>query len=135
MTWLRLAGLIAGVVAIGFAAWWLFVRPQQARVAAASAKVEASGARATAGAAQDALKIVVDHQAEDQRIEIVTKEGERAVQTAEGAGESSPAVAAALRRAVCVSSAYRDDPACAALRGAGAVDGAAPADAGGAAPR
>src|SRR5437868_1810930 len=79
--------------------WWLvFGRARAAQVKAAGAKVEAATNAATAGAAQDTVKIVTLHDKEIERTNTITREGSHAVESAADAGTPVPAVAAALRR-------------------------------------
>ena len=126
---------VAALLAIGAAVllWWLVIgRPRAAHVQAATAKVQAETAKATAGAAQDALRIVTVHGREIDHFETVTRENARAIQAAPGAGVAlDPALDHAGRSALCMRSAYRADPGCAALRTDGGGVGAAPADGGG----
>lgn len=132
-----IAYLVTGALAIAAIVllWWLVLgRPRAAAVKAASAHVEAATATATAGAAQDTVKIVTLHDKEIERTNAITREGSHAVESAADAGTPVPVVAAALRRNLCLFSAYRTDPSCVALPGDGAGIGAVAADpAGGAA--
>lgn len=125
---------LLGLGLLAFAAWWLFVRPRAAYVAAATAKVEAATANATAGAAQDALKLRIQVDQQHVAIDRITEGNGHAIQSAPGAAVAlDPALDRAGRFALCLRDAYRTDPDCAALHG-GRV-GAAGADAGGGAPQ
>ena len=125
--------LIAAIIAVavlGFAAWWIFVRPRAAQVQAAASRVEAATATGTAGAAKDAVKIVTQHDREVERIHTITERGSDAVRQAADAGTPVPAVAAAMRGSLCVFDTYRADAGCPAVPGVGASVGAAEPDAG-----
>lgn len=125
--------LIAGAVLIAIAValcWYVLIRPRQLATAAATARIEAAGSAATAGAATDAIRIGRDHDRAIAHIDSITKEGEHAVTSAPGADAESPEVAHALRAAVCVHAAHRADPACSAVSGDHRGIGDADADAG-----
>jgi hypothetical protein len=108
--------------------WWLlFGRARHAEVKAATAQVQAATSAGTAGAAQDAVKIITVHDREVERIQTITQGGVNAVQNASDARTSVPAVAASMRASLCMFGAYRADPGCAALPGTG--EGVGPADA------
>lgn len=127
-----LAALALGALALAaFSGWWIFVRPRQAQVAAATERVTAATATGTAGAAESTLHIVTDNARTIAAIDALTRENDRAIQSSKGAAQSvDPALDAAGRHALCLRSAYRADPGCAAVRGDGGGIGAAPANAG-----
>jgi type II secretory pathway component PulM len=130
-------GVIAGIAAIAlaaicFAAWWLIIRPANARADAAQAHVQAATSAGTAAAAQDTLKIVVAHDGIAAAIDALTRENDHAIHAAPGATESVGAdLDRAGRAALCLRRAYQSDPGCAALRGDGGGVGPAQPDAGG----
>jgi len=134
-----IAYLVLGLVVIALVvlAWWLlFGRAQHAEAKAAGAKVEAVTAKATAGAAQDAVRVITLHDKEVDHIQTITEGGVRAVQIAADAGTPVPAVAAAMRSSVCLyDRTYSGDAGCVALRGPGESLGAAQPDAGRTSPR
>jgi hypothetical protein len=130
--------LIGGLLAIGaiWLAYWLLIgRAHHAEVKAATAHVEAITSKATAGAAQDAVKIITLHDKEVDHIQTITQGGVHAVQTAADAGTPVPAVAASMRASLCMFGTYRADPGCATVPGNGESVGPAKPDTGGASPR
>lgn len=131
----RALGIALAVMLALAVIWATVLRPRQLATQAATAKIAAAQANASAGAARDTITIQRDHDREVERIRIITREGEHAVSTAPGAGDPSPAVAAALRAAVCGHASYRADPACHPVPGNSGGDGDAGGNAGGSAPR
>lgn len=130
--WVVYAGAALLIVCvIGFCLWWLLVRPHQARVAAAAARVEAATSAATAGAAQDTVRIVVGHDEKVASIDAQTRSNDHAISAAVGAGDTIGADLDRVgRAALCMRDAYQSEPACAAMRGPGEGVGAAQADLG-----
>lgn len=125
---------VAIAILLGLAFWWLIIRPNQLATTVATSHVEAIQSNATAGAAQDTLKLQVIHDHEIMRIDATTQENQDAIHQASGADTSSPGVADVLRRSVCLRASHSADPACAALRRSGNSVGTAGADAGGTPP-
>lgn len=118
------------IALVAFLVWLIFIRPHQAQVAAETAKVEAVTSTATAGASQDAVRIVTVHDKEVDHIQTITEGGVRAVQSAADAGTHVPAVHDAFVRSVCLLDAERDYPGCPAVPGAGQGVGDAGSNAG-----
>lgn len=78
----------------------------------ADAIVQQETAKATGDAASSAITITNEVHREITRIDEITRRNEDAIQSAAGADAQAPAVAAALRSALCLRDAYRDSPAC-----------------------
>lgn len=129
---------ILAVVALALAGaifWWFFVRPANLAHNAAQSRADASMAQAGQAAATNAVQVQVLHDKEIRTIETVVTKGEANVHAAAGADASSPAVAAAMHDALCMSASYQSEPDCAALRRDRGSLGAAGPDAGGGPPR
>jgi hypothetical protein len=132
---LYLIGGVMLILALVLGWWLLFGRAHHAEVQAATAHVEAATSAGTAGAAQDAVKIITLHDKEVDHIQTITEGGVHAVQSAADAGTHVPAVAASMRSSLCLFGAYHGDPGCPAMPGNGEGVGPAQSDAGGAAAR
>lgn len=107
--------LVIAALAIGFVVWWLLVRPQAARRAAAQAQVEARLSGAAAATATQAIGEMVVHDRDVTTIHEITRRGEDAVHAAAGADVRSPDVAAALGAALCGMRTYQSEPDCTAV--------------------
>ena len=129
-----LIGLLVAAAVVGFLVWWVVIRPRQAHVAAATARVEAATSAATAGAAQDTTKITLDVVQHRAAIDVTTQENARAIYAAPRAADSIGADLDRVgRAALCLRDAYQSDPGCSALRRDAEGGGAAPTDTGNAA--
>jgi hypothetical protein len=128
-------GAVLAIGALWLAYWLLIGRTRHAQVQAATAHVEAITSKATAGAAQDAVKVITVHDKEVDRVNTITEGGIHAVQTAADAGTQIPAVASAMRASLCLYGAYSSDPRCAPMPGHGESVGTARPNAGGTPPR
>lgn len=124
------AAALLAIVAASFAFWFVFGRPRALQAEAGKAKVEAAGSAATAGAAQETIKLQVIRDHEIVRIDATTRENQDVIHQAPGADSVNPGVADALRRAVCMRAAHSADPACGAVRGPSRSIGDAGADTG-----
>lgn len=132
---LYVAGVLLALGLLVLAWWLLFGRAHHAEVKAATAHVEAVTAKATAGAAQDAVRVITLHDKEVDHIQTITEGGVHAVQSAADASTPVPAVAAAMRSSLCLyDRTYSGDAGCSALRGHGQVVGAPEQDSGGTPP-
>lgn len=127
-----LIATLAAIGAIGFAFWWIFIHPHQLKQQAAQAKADSAIATGAQHAAQDAMKITLDVRQHAASIDVTTQRNRDAILSAPGAAAPIDAgLAAAVHAALCVRDAYRAEPDCAGLRGAGGGVGAAQSDAGG----
>lgn len=126
--------LVAGALIL---LWWLVIgRPRAMHVQAATARVQAATSTATAGAAQDALKLRIQVDQQHVAIDRITEGNAHAIQSAPGAAAAiDPALDRVGRAALCMRSAYSADPGCVALRGDGGRLGTVGADAGSGAPQ
>lgn len=125
----RLATIGAIVALTILLADWLFFRPARLQQAAVTANAGAVVAKGEVGKAADAAKITEKTHEIERTIERQTIINERTIRAAAGADTPMAAdVDRALRDSLCLRFAYRGDPACQQLPGAGAaVDGGADA--------
>lgn len=119
-TTVRLVIFGAALTLLAFTAWFVLIRPTANAEKAATAKTEAIIADTQRSAAQDTIRIVVDHNAAVQTINTRTEVTTRDILQAPGASDAiDPALHAAGLRALCLHD-NRRDPTCAALlHGAG----------------
>jgi hypothetical protein len=90
---------------------------EKRREAAAKARVEREAAKAQVESGKDAIATVTRRGAEETASEALTRDNERDIRSAPGAGERvDPGIDVAGRRALCKREAYRDDPRCAMFR-------------------
>jgi hypothetical protein len=136
MAWLKglslawKAVLAAAVLAlIGFAGWWLFVRPAELKQQATQSNAGRVVAETQTQAARETVDIIVRTQETLRTIDVRTAEQTRAILNAPGAEATlSPELVARGRIALCLQHNRTDDPVCAALfhgDGDGERDGSA----------
>jgi len=112
------AWAIVAIVAIGivgFAMWWLFLRPIEAQRAAAQAKVDAQLGTATGAAATHAIPIITDAGRQKVEVDVKVSKGTADVRAAPDAGVEVRGVSDALRRNLCLYDVYAADHACQSL--------------------
>lgn len=84
---------------------------------AAQARLEREQSKAASDSARDAIGTVTRRQGQETASENLTRDNERDIRAAPGAGERvNSGVDVAGRRALCKRAAYRDDPKCAMFR-------------------
>lgn len=83
----------------------------------AQARVDAGQAAAASESAKDAIGTVSEAGKRESGSEALTRDNERAIREAEGAGDRvKPAVDLEGRRALCRRAAYKDDPKCKVMK-------------------
>lgn len=103
----------AVAVAVIFAGYHFLAAPRKAREEAAQATASATTSQAGMKSAQDALKITVDTQALNGRIDVVTQGNRDAILATPGASEAlGTDIHDAGLRALCLRDTYRLQPAC-----------------------
>ena len=101
------------VFALAFAGVLLWSAWQARAVAKTEAKLSANQTEAVLESGQDAVATVGQTHAAEVRIDVVTRENERAIRQAPGADAPvDPALDAAARRGLCRYAAYRRQPEC-----------------------
>lgn len=110
LAWVAVALVAIGVVA--FALWWFFLRPVEARRAAAQAKVDAKLGQATGDVATQAIPVINDAGRQKVEVDVKVQKGTADVRAAPDAGIEVRGVSDALRRNLCLYGAYAADPAC-----------------------
>lgn len=93
---------LAIAVAIGFACWWVFVRPAHLQQAAAQSKVDATMGNATADIATKALPVVNDATRQRVEVDVQVQKGTIDVRSQADAGTGIAGVSAAVLRANCL---------------------------------
>jgi hypothetical protein len=108
---------IGGLILVAVLAVLLLGQCEKRREEAAQARVERESAKAGAESAKDAIGTVTRRGAEETASETLTRDNERDIRSAPGAGERvDSGVDVAGRRALCKRAAYRDDPKCAMFK-------------------
>ena len=126
---LKAAGVLVIAILLGIAVHRIFFAGREAREERANAVVKEENAKATGEAAATSMTIVNETNRQITRIDEITRRNEDAITSAAGADATAPGVAAALRDALCLRSAYQREPRCAAVRGDGGSVGPAEPDA------
>lgn len=111
----------------------IFIAPRQAREAVATAKLQAEMAKGDAAAAKEAIGTAVRIERKKVIVDRITLENDRDIKEAPGADLRLPHLKSALDRALCLRDAYKSEPDCAAMPGAGGSLQAPGPDAGGSA--
>lgn len=112
----RLLSIAAVVLGALILAYVVLIKPAQDRQAAAVSRGEAVVATTQARAAEDTVRIVVDHQADRDIITHRTEVTTREILSQPGADEAlDPELHSAGVRALCLQRDRSGDPVCAAL--------------------
>lgn len=113
----RTIALVVGVVLLIAAVTFGVTQCDKRRNEAAQSRVERSQAEAASNSAADAIGTVSRRGAEETASENLTRDNEREIRGADGAGERvKPGVDYAGRAALCRREAYRNDPKCKVVR-------------------
>lgn len=109
----KLAIGLGALVLVGLFIWLVFIRPEAALRDAATSRTDAIVAETQTQAAQDSLRIVVDHNAVVREIHTRTEVTNEQILAAPGAGqEVDPALYDAIVRSLCLQDGRRE-PVCA----------------------
>lgn len=111
--WQRWAINLALIGAIGAASVSVWSAWRSVSVAKTEAKLSTNQTEAVLESGQDAVATLGETHAAEVRIDVVTRENERAIREAPGADAPvDPALDAAARRGLCRYTAYRRQPEC-----------------------
>lgn len=117
---LYVLAFLALIGALGFVTYRVFFAGRAAKVEAVQSKTDAIVSEGNAKLGRDTLTIVREVQSDRLKIDVVTRSGENAVRSAEGADTQIPAVSSAVRHNVCMYDySYKSNAECAAMRGDG----------------
>lgn len=120
---LQVLAAFAAAIALCVGVWFFLIRPEAALKQAATSKGEAIIARAQAGASQDTVRIVVDHQQVVDTITHRTEVTNREILSSPGADAPvDPGVYDALVRSLCLQDGRRDPQCDPVLHGDGGGD-------------
>lgn len=114
---LRTIALVVGIILLMLAAALIPGCLSKWRSERAQSRVEASQAEAASNSAADAINAVSEAGKRETASESLTRDNERDIRAADGAGERvQPGVDLAGRRALCRRPAYANNPECKEIR-------------------
>lgn len=113
----KVIAMVLGALFLVIAASIFLAQCQKRRSEAAQSRVDSAQSGAASNSAADAINAVSGAGGREAASEGITRDNERDIRAAEGAGDKvKPGVNSAGRAALCRREAYRNDPRCKGVR-------------------